>query len=156
MISAGTVIRGVEVTSAADMAGSLEPLLGRFAKPFLAIGMIAAGVSASTGTPLGVSFVLSGLFGWEMHRKDKRFFNVIVLVTGILVALSGFKPVSIIMTAQAVNGIFLPIVVFLLIYLTSREKLMGKYKSTPNQNVLGILVGVVTLIVGISSLISFL
>lgn len=158
MISAGTVIRGVEVTSAADMAGSLEPLLGRFAKPFLAIGMIAAGVSASTGTPLGVSFVLSGLFGWEMHRKDKRFFytNVIVLVTGIVVALSGFKPVSIIMTAQAVNGIFLPIVVFLLIYLTSREKLMGKYKSTSIQNVLGILVGVVTLIVGISSLISFL
>jgi len=107
---------------------------------------------------VGVSFVLYGLFGWEMHRKDKRFFytNVIVLVTGIVVALSGFKPVSIIMTAQAVNGIFLPIVVFLLIYLTSREKLMGKYKSTSIQNVLGILVGGVTLIVGISSLISFL
>lgn len=157
MISAGAVIRGIEVTSAADMAGSLEPLLGRFAKPFLCIGMIAAGVSASTGTPLGVSYVLAGLFGWEMNKKDKRFFftNIIVVVTGIIVAATGYNPVSIIMTAQALNGIFLPIVVFLLIYLTSREKLMGKYKSTPIQNILGIMVGIITLIVGISSIASF-
>ena len=157
MISAGAVIRGVEVTSAADMAGSLEPLLGSFAKPFLCIGMIAAGVSASTGTPLGVSYVLAGLFGWEMNKKDKRFFytNIIVVVTGIIVAATGFNPVSIIMTAQALNGVFLPIVVFLLIYLTSREKLMGKYKSTPIQTVLGVLVGMITLVVGISSIISF-
>ena len=157
MISAGAVIRGVEVTSAADMAGSLEPLLGSFAKPFLCIGMIAAGVSASTGTPLGVSYVLAGLFGWEMNKKDKRFFytNIIVVVTGIIVAATGFNPISIIMTAQALNGVFLPIVVFLLIYLTSREKLMGKYKSTPIQTVLGVLVGMITLVVGISSIISF-
>ncbi|MGL5436445.1 MAG: Nramp family divalent metal transporter [Lachnospiraceae bacterium] len=157
MISAGAVIRGIEVTSAADMAGSLDPLLGRFAKPFLCIGMIAAGVSASTGTPLGVSYVLAGLFGWEMSKKDKRFFftNIIVVVTGIIVAATGYNPVSIIMTAQALNGIFLPIVVFLLIYLTSREKLMGKYKSTPIQNILGILVGIITLVVGISSVASF-
>lgn len=157
MISAGAVIRGVDVTSAADMAGSLEPLLGRFAKPFLCIGMIAAGVSASTGTPLGVSYVLAGLLGWEMSKKDKRFFytNIIVVVTGIMVAATGFNPVSIIMTAQAVNGIFLPIVVFLLVYLCSREKLMGEYKSTSLQNILGILVGLITFVVGISSIISF-
>ncbi len=157
MISAGTVIRGLEVNSAADMAVALEPLLGRFAKPFLCIGMIAAGVSASTGTPLGVSFVLSGLFGWKTEKSDKRYFftNIIVLAIGIIVALSGFQPVKIIMTAQAVNGIFLPVVVFLLIYLTSRKSLMGKYKSTPIQTFLGFLVGLVTLIVGISSIISF-
>lgn len=157
MISAGTVIRGVGVTSAADMAGSLEPLLGSFAKPFLCIGMIAAGVSASTGTPLGVSYVLAGLFGWEMNKKDKRFFytNVIVVVIGIIVAATGFNPVSIIMTAQAVNGITLPVVVFLLVYLASRKKLLGEYKSTPAQNILGILVGVITLVIGISSLLSF-
>jgi Mn2+/Fe2+ NRAMP family transporter len=118
--------------------------------------MIAAGVSASTGTPLGVSYVLAGLFGWEMSKKDKRFFftNVIVLVTGIIVAGTKLNPVSIIMTAQAINGIFLPIVVFLLIFLCSRESLMGKYKSTPLQNILGILVGLITLVVGISSLTS--
>lgn len=156
MISAGAVIRGVEVTSAADMAGSLEPLLGSFAKPFLCIGMISAGVSASTGTPLGVSFVLAGLLGWETNKKDKRFFftNIIVVVTGIIVAATGFNPVSIIMTAQAVNGIFLPIVVFLLVFLTSREKLMGRYKSTVFQIILGVAVGIVTLIIGVISLVT--
>jgi len=158
MISAGAVIRGMDVTSAADMAGSLEPLLGNFAKPFLCIGMIAAGVSASTVTPLGVSYVLSGLLGWEMNKKDKRFFwtNIVVVVTGIIVVGLGLEPVGVIMTAQAVNGIFLPIVVFLLVYLTSRKKLMGEYKSTTVQNVLGVLVGIITLVVGITSIFSLL
>lgn len=156
MISAGSVIRGMEVTSAADMAGSLTPLLGDLAKPFLCVGMVAAGVSASTVTPLGVSYVLSGLFGWEMNKKDKRFFwtNIIVVVTGIIVAATGFNPVTIIMTAQALNGIFLPIVVFLLVYLTSRKDLMGNYVSTRKQNILGIIVGLITLVVGMSSIVS--
>lgn len=156
MISAGAVIRGIEVTSAADMAGALEPLLGGFAKPFLCLGMIAAGVSASTVTPLGVSYVLAGLFGWEMSKKDKRFFwtNIIIVVSGIVAVATGYNPISIIMTAQAVNGIFLPVIVFLLVYLTSRKKLMGEYKSTLIQNILGILVGLVTLVVGVSSIIS--
>lgn len=154
MISAGTVIRGLDVTSAADMAGSLEPLLGKFAKPFLCIGMIAAGVSASTVTPLGVSTVLCGLFGWEMNKKDKRYFwtNIIVVLTGIIVAGTGFNPVSIIMTAQALNGIFLPVVVFLLVFLTSSGKIMGKFKNTPFQTALGMLVGIITLVVGITSI----
>lgn len=158
MISAGTVIRGLEVNSVADMSGALEPLLGRFAKPFLCIGMIAAGISASTGTPLGVSFVLSGLYGWKMDKTDKRFFftNVIVLVTGIIVALSGFEPVKIIMTTQAVNAVFLPLIVFLLLYLTSRKSLMGRYENSRFQNLIGVIVGIGTIIISISSIISLI
>ena len=38
MITAGTVMRGMTVSSAADMAVQLEPLLGSFSKPFLSIG----------------------------------------------------------------------------------------------------------------------
>lgn len=156
MLTAGTVMRGVDVNSASDMAIQLEPLLGPFAVPFLASGLIAAGVSSAVITPLGVSYVLAGLFGWEMSKKDRRFFwtNVLVLVFGIIVAATGFNPLSIIMMAQAVNGVFLPVIVLALVFITSRRKVMGSYTNTKLQNILGLGVFAVALIIGVSSIVS--
>lgn len=156
VISAGTVMRGMNVNSAADMAIQLQPLLGSFAKPFLSMGLIAAGVSSAVITPLGVSYVLAGLFGWEMNKKDKCFFwtNTLVLVFGIFVAATGFNPLAIIMMAQAVNGIFLPIIVFTLVYITSRKRVLGGHRNTLLQNIIGICVLGITLVIGISSVLS--
>ena len=82
MITAGTVVRGMEISSAVDMAQQLEPLLGNLSVPFLAIGLVAAGISSAVITPLGVSYVLAGLFGWELNKRDKRYFatNVLILL----------------------------------------------------------------------------
>ena len=156
MVTAGTVMRGMEVNSAIDMAVQLEPTLGDFSVPFLGLGLIAAGVSSAVITPLGVSYVLAGLFGWEMSKKDKRFFwtNIAVVVAGIIVAATGFNPIAIIMTAQAVNGVFLPIIVFTLVYVTSRQRVMGKYKNSMIRNVLGAGVFLISLIIGVNSVIS--
>lgn len=156
MITAGTVMRGMTVSSAADMAIQLEPLLGSLAVPFLSLGLIAAGISSAVITPLGVSYVLAGLFGWGMDKSDKRFkwTNIIVVVIGIFGAATGFNPLTIIMAAQAVNGIFLPIIVFTLLFLSSRTSVLGKYKNTIVQNVLGACVLIISLIIGISSVAS--
>lgn len=156
LISAGAVLNGMDVKSASDMAIQLKPLLGNFAVPFLAMGLIAAGVSSAVITPLGVSYVLAGLFGWEMSKKDKRFFwtNTLVLIFGIFVAATGFNPLAIIMTAQAVNGIFLPVIVFALVFLTSRKRVMGEYRNTLLQNILGMCVFGITLVIGVSSVMS--
>ncbi|MFV0496899.1 MAG: Nramp family divalent metal transporter [Candidatus Fimivivens sp.] len=156
MITAGTVMYGMEVTSAADMAVQLEPLLGNFSVPFLSLGLVAAGVSSAVITPLGVSYVLASLFGWEMHKGDKRFFwtNILVVVFGIFVAATGFNPLTIIMMAQAVNGVFLPIIVIAIVFITSRKRVLGEYVNTPLQTILGSCVAIISLIIGISSVMS--
>ena len=156
MITAGTVMRGMTVSSAADMAVQLEPLLGSFSKPFLSIGLISAGVSSAVVTPLGVSYVLAGLFTWKMDKTDKRFFatNIIVVVIGIIVAATGYNPISIIMMAQAVNGIFLPIIVIALVFITSRTRVLGQYKNSLLRNLLGGCVAIISLVIGISSVMS--
>ena len=94
--------------------------------------------------------------GVQMNKKDKRFFwtNIAVVVAGIMVAATGFNPIWIIMTAQAVNGIFLPIIVFTLVYVTSRSRVMGQYKNSMIQNVLGAAVFLISLVIGINSLTS--
>lgn len=157
MITAGTVMYGMEVNSAADMAIQLEPVLGAFAVPFLSMGLIAAGISSAVITPLGVSYVLAGLFGWEMKNSDKRFYytNLAVIIIGIIVAATGFNPIAVIIMAQAVNGIFLPIIVFTVVFLTSKASVMGEYKNSALSNILGIGVFVISLIIGVSSLLSF-
>ena len=107
MITAGTVMRGMGVNSAIDMAAQLEPLLGNLSVPFLAIGLICAGISSAVITPLGVSYVLAGLFGWKLDRSDKRYFftNIAIVLCGIVGTATGFNPLTIIMAAQAVNGV---------------------------------------------------
>ena len=84
LITSSTVMRGMTINNAMDMAVQLEPTLGSFAQPFMAIGLIAAGVSSAVCTPLGVSYVLAGLFGWKTDRSDKRYAitNYVVLIFG--------------------------------------------------------------------------
>lgn len=156
LISAGTVMRGLDVKSAADMAIQLEPLLGSFSKPFLSLGLVAAGISSAVITPLGVSYVLAGLLGWKMDKSDKRFFwtNIIVIIFGIFVASTGYDPITIILLAQATNGIFLPIIVATLIFITSRSSVLGEYKNKTYQNIVGFLVFIIAAVIGISSVVS--
>lgn len=156
LITSATVMRGMTINNAMDMAVQLEPTLGNLAQPFMAIGLVAAGLSSAVCTPLGVSYVLSGLFGWKTERSDKRYFftNTAVLVTGIVIAAIGFNPILLIMTAQAVNGIFLPIIVGVVIWLASRRSIMGEYRNSVLENVIGLFVFVISLIIGLSSVFS--
>ena len=156
MISAAAVMHGMSVKNAMDMAVQLEPTLGSFAQPFMAIGLVAAGISSAVCTPMGVSYVLAGIFGWETNRSDKRFTltNAAVLITGIVIAGIGFNPIALIMAAQAVNGIVLPVVVGVTLYLTSTHRVMGKYKNTNLQIALGLIIFFIALYLGLSSVIS--
>ena len=156
MITSATVMRGMPVNNAMDMAKQLEPTLGSFAQPFMAIGLVSAGVSSAVCTPIGVSYVLAGLFGWQTNSSDKRYTatNAAVLITGIIIAALGTNPLALIMTAQAVNGIVLPVVVGVTLYLTSREPIMGKYKNGAVSIVLGLAIFGISLILGLSSFIS--
>lgn len=153
LVTSATVMRGMSVNNAMDMAVQLEPTLGSLAQPFMAIGLVAAGISSAVCTPMGVSYVLAGLFGWKTDRSDKRYTitNAAVLVTGIIIAALGTNPLALIMTAQAVNGIVLPVVVGVTVYLTCRDSVMGKYKNGPVSTVLGIAIFAISLILGVSS-----
>ena len=156
MVTAATVMLGMPVRNAMDMSIQLEPTLETFAKPFMAIGLVAAGVSSAVCTPMGVSYVLAGLFGWKTNRSDKRYTvtNFLVLITGIIVAGMGFNPIALIMAAQMVNGVVLPVVVGVTIYLTASRRIMGEFANSTLENVLGTAIFIISLILGVSSIIS--
>lgn len=156
LIASATLMRGVTIKTAADFAIQLEPLLGKYAKDFISLGLFAAGLSSAIATPLGASYTLAGLLGWEYSNNDKRFkmTNILIVLAGIIGSATGFNPISLILFSQALNGITLPVIVIYLVYTTSKDKILKEYKNNSFQNIIGWTIAVISLILGTSSLIS--
>ena len=143
----GGIIKGV-----GDMAKQLEPLLGSFAKPFMAIGLFSAGISSSLTAPLAAALTAKGIFGWGAQDKWKsRLVWGTILLLGVGFALSGVKPIAVIQIAQVANGILLPVVVIFLILMCNRTNLMGSWKNTLFQNLMGGFVVLVSIIISVRS-----
>src|SRR5437667_9988095 len=60
------------ITTAADAARSLEPLLGPIAKYLIAFGLIGAGLVAIPVLLASTSYALAGTFRWPAGRSKKR------------------------------------------------------------------------------------
>lgn len=119
----------------------------------MALGLLSAGISSALCSPISVSYVLAGLFDWKTDGSDKRFLgtSAIILIVGIIISAIGTNPLALIMTAQAVNGIALPVVVGVTLYLASRQRIMGEYKNSMLQNIIGLMIFAISLVLGISS-----
>lgn len=153
--SASTIYgTGIIINGAGDLALQLKPLLGSWAKIFISVGLFAAGISSSITAPLAAAYALSGLFGWGKDIKDKRFKAVwiFIILIGIILSGIGLKPIQAIHFAQVANGLILPLIAIFLLVVMNNRKLLGKYVNRPISNVLGIIVVIVTIIIGLKSI----
>jgi len=142
---------GAVIKSAADMARQLEPVLGAWAKWFFAIGLFGAGISSSVTAPMAAAYAITGVLGFNSNLKDSYFRMVwgVVLLVGAIVAFLGANPVQVIVFAQAVNGILLPISAILLLIVMNRSKLMSDFVNNATSNILGTVVVLITVVLGL-------
>ena len=136
------------VTSAKDLATQLEPLFGATAKWAMGLGLLAAGLSSTLTAPMAAAYAAQGLFAWEKDEKDVKFRAVWMLILGIgvVVAMTGLKPVLIIKFAQITNALLLPFIASYLLYISNSKKLLGKYTNTLLVNILaGVVIGITVL-----------
>lgn len=143
-----------EVNSAADMAKQLEPLLGSWAKLFMSIGLFAAGITSAITAPLAAAYATSGILGWKDGIKDLRFRLVwiTVLLAGVVFSSLSINPVQLIEFAQIANGVSLPVIAIFLLYIMNKPMVLGPNRNSSRQNILGIVVILVALLVGFRSL----
>lgn len=158
LTSAGTMAGGGTVESAADMARQLEPLLGRWAGVFFAGGLFAAGLTSAITAPLAAAFATAGAMGWERDLRSARFRMVWggVLGTGVLLAITGIRPVRAILFAQAANGILLPAIAIFLLIAANDRRIMREHVNGARANILGGLVVLVAVGLGGRALLSVL
>ena len=154
IVIAATAIPGKEVTNVMDLAKGLEPLYGNSAKYFMGIGLFAAGVTSAITAPLAAAYVASSCFGWNSGMKDLKFRIVwmIILGLGIFFLSFGIKPIEIIKFAQVANGILLPVIAIFLLWIVNKSSVMGKYRNTKTQNILGLVIIVLAVVLGVKSI----
>ncbi len=137
---------GSAINDATDMAAQLEPVFGAGAKYLLSFGLFAAGLSSGIAAPLAAGYVISELLGWHPDH-DRRKINAVrlsVIASGVGFALTGIKPIAIIVTAQFANGLLLPFIVAFLLYVMNQSTHLENHVNGRAANLLGALILVVT------------
>lgn len=149
---------GIEIKSAGDMAIQLQPLLGSWAKYFMAFGLFAAGITSAITAPLAAAYAASGILGWEKDMKGKKFRSVwiSILLIGIIFSAFGFKPIQAIVFAQVTNGILLPIIAVYLLKVMNSKKILGDFRNNLITNLVGFIVVLIAIGLGVRSILSVL
>ncbi len=127
LITAAILIAGTSVqafSSFPELAGSLHAKLGPVGSLALGVGLFAAGFSSSITAPYASSIIASVVFGWEDTRRLRLVWGS-VLVIGFLFGISGIKPIPVILTVQALNGLMLPLLVALLIVVVNQRTVIS-------------------------------
>ncbi|MEM7219838.1 MAG: Nramp family divalent metal transporter [Pseudomonadota bacterium] len=148
--SAGLFARGLRADSAVDMAVQLEPLFGSASRYLLGAGLLAAGFSSALTAPMATAFAVTEIFPARRLPAATlfRIISLSVLLIGAGFALSGVKPISIIVAAQFANGLLLPVIGGFLLYAVNQRALLGEHRNGWLANLLGTSVFLVSLGLG--------
>ena len=141
-----------------SLSEALSERSGINGKLFLGAGLFAAGFTSAITAPLASAITLKSLFGkrdpgnWDYNGLYFRLSWLGVLLIGVFFALIDFRPIPAIILAQALNGIILPLVSFILVYLLHDPGLTGRRNHPLNSSLLGLTL-VVTVVIGLNNLV---
>jgi Mn2+/Fe2+ NRAMP family transporter len=146
MVSTGTVLyeHHASIKTAADAARALEPFAGRYATDLFAVGIIGAGLLAIPVLAASAAFGVAGLAGWRRglgrHPQNAPQFYVVIglaFLVAIELGVSAIDPIKALFYSQVLDGVIAPVLIVLMLLLTSNRKLMGDYVNRLPTNVIG-------------------
>ena len=139
IVTTGTVLypAGIHITEAADAAAALAPFAGEYAQMLFAIGLVSASFLAACVLPLTSAFVICEAFGWEAGVEFgfkeapafKSILTFIIIFAAVVVLIPNINLMGIMLTAQFINGIILPVLLVFMALIAADKRVMGKYTS---------------------------
>lgn len=144
--------------SAEMLTAQLEPVLGPAGRYVFALGLGAAGLTSAVTAPLAAAYAVCGALGLDDTMRGRAFrgLAIAVVIIGTMFAATGARPLSLIVFAQAANGLMLPVIAGTLLWLMNRRDLMGEARNGWRSNLTGAVVLLVTLGLGANKLWSVL
>lgn len=134
IIISAAALEGTVLKQAQDLGSALEPVYGRFAPILMSFGYFAAGLTSAITAPLAAAFVVAECFQFSVHSKAYKSVALVVLLTGIYFTTIGILPLEIIRWAQIANGILLPIIGLIILWMTNNSTLMRGNTASPVTN----------------------
>ena len=147
-------IKATDINTVGDLALGLESVFGTFSRQFLAIGLFAAGITSTITAPLAAAYVVCGCFGLSTNLQSNyfKFIWLSIILFGAFFSATGLKLITIIQFAQITNGVLLPIMVGLLLWMMNKSSLLGNFKNNNLQNAIGFIIIVVSLFLSLRTL----
>ena len=144
------------INDVSDLAVGIEPLLGIHANTLIGFGLFAAGLTSAITAPLAAAYVTCNCFGWKNSLKSKNFRTMffMILAFGVVVSSLDFQLLQVIQFAQITNGILLPIVVGIILFVINQSSLLGQYVNTRIQNIIGVVILLLTILLSIKSILA--
>lgn len=131
-----------DIKTAADAAKALEPLVHSFpsagflAKLIFSIGIIGLGLLAVPVLSGSAAYAVSEAFSWNASlnlklKKAHGFYGVIIIATliGLIINFVGIDPVKALIYTAVLNGVAAVPLLFLIIKISTDDKIMGEFKS---------------------------
>lgn len=139
IITTGTVLYplGIQIQSAAEAASALAPIAGSHAEKLFAAGLVAASFLAACVLPGVTSSAICEAFGWERGEDRtwtqapayKSILSAVLTLAVLIVLIPGLNLFRVMMTAQVISGVLLPILLLFMILIINDKHTMGTYKN---------------------------
>src|SRR5215469_1855825 len=131
-----------EITDVGQAALALRPFAGRFASLLFAIGLINASLLSAAILPLATAYNICEGLGFE-SGVEKRFSEAPIfywLYTLLIASGAGFVLIpqlpllKVLLLSQVANGVLLPFVLFYMLTLINRKRIMQEFTNNVWQN----------------------
>jgi manganese transport protein len=146
------------VTELSQAQNLLAPLLGSHAAIVFAIALLFAGLASTITSGMAAGSIFAGMFKEPYDIKDNhsRMGVAISLLVALGIIFLISNPFKGLIISQMILSIQLPFTIFLQVYLTSSEKVMGKYKNSTLSKITLYAIGVIVTMLNIALIVSFL
>jgi NRAMP (natural resistance-associated macrophage protein)-like metal ion transporter len=132
------------ITSAAQAAEALRPFAGNATYFLFAGGIIGTGLLAIPVLAGSSSYALSESFRWRegLYRslsQARAFYGVIIIsvLIGLGMNFLGIDPIKALIYAAFANGIVAPIILALIVIISSDKKVMGHWTNKRSTTIAG-------------------
>lgn len=128
---------GLTLNNVSEMIVLLEPFAGTLGVGVFTVGIIAAGVSSQFPNVALLPWMLNDYYQRPrtMRRLDYRLIVLGMSMLGLIVPLTGARPIAVMMGSQAFGALVLPVTVACLILVGNRRALMREHTFGPLTNV---------------------
>jgi NRAMP (natural resistance-associated macrophage protein)-like metal ion transporter len=146
LATAATLFRAgkTEISTAAEAAQALSPIAGKLASTLFTIGVFSVGFLAVPVMVTGAAYDLCQSMGWKhgLHAPPgevRRFSYSIAAFSGLAVCLNfiGINPMKALVWSSIVQGVSTPVLMLLIVWMTSSRKIMGRWINTKPLQLLG-------------------
>lgn len=159
IISAATFFsQGTVVDDLAQAETMLRPLVGNAATVIFAVALLFAGLSSSITAGMAGGSIFAGIFSepYDIRDSHTKAGILLTMVPAAIIILFISSPFQGLIYSQMLLSIQLPVTIFTQIYLTSSQKVMGKYANSRFDKLLLWIIALAVTLLNIGLLASYL